>query len=202
MKHIKNTLLASVALITLTTGALYAGDNGFTAHYSVSEEETVKTLPSDEKLKVRNYLNYEQREQCQDYRAVPNGLNPNRCVDRIVQKMPINNVIMSYEVNFPFDSSAVDSTGMQTLNQVANDIQKYKPREITVAGYTDSSGTDDYNIKLSQKRSTIVSELLTNSGVVNHRIDQEAYGENNQAVATNNGVMLRENRRTVIEFRK
>lgn len=202
MKHIKLTLLASAALITLTTGGVYAGNNGFTAHYSVSEEEAVKVLPADEKLKVRNYLNYEQREQCQNYRAVPNGLNPNRCTDAVVEKLPINNVIMSYEINFGFDSYAVDAAGIQTLNQVANDIQKYNPREIVVAGYTDSSGTDDYNATLSQKRSNIVSQLLTNTGVVNHRIEQTAYGENNQAVATNNGVMLRENRRTVVEFRR
>jgi outer membrane protein OmpA-like peptidoglycan-associated protein len=202
MKQIKITLLASASLICLTTGALYAGDNGFTAHYSVSQKESVKTLPADEKLKVRNYLNYEQREQCETYRKVPNGLNPDRCLDVKAKPLGINNVIMSYEINFAFDSSIVDATGIQTLNQVANDIQKYNPREIVVAGYTDSSGDDDYNIKLSQKRSNIVSELLTNSGVVNHRIDQEAHGENHQAVSTNNGVMLRENRRTVIEFRK
>jgi outer membrane protein OmpA-like peptidoglycan-associated protein len=204
MKHTKLTLLTSVALMGLGVGTLYAGDYGFTSHYTVSEVEAVRNLSPEDKLVARNYLNYEQREKCQNYRPVPNGLDPDRCLkkEKVVNDMGINNVIMSYEINFAFDSSAMDATGQRTINQIVNDIQKYNPSEIVVAGYTDSSGTDDYNVLLSQRRSDIVSNILTNRGVMNRRIDQEAHGENHQAVNTNNGVMLRENRRTVIEFRK
>ncbi|MBU0859490.1 MAG: OmpA family protein, partial [Alphaproteobacteria bacterium] len=79
---------------------------------------------------------------------------------------------------------------------------RYNPREVTVAGHADKSGASDYNIALSERRAQAVSKVLTERGVANRVITQEAYGEAQPAVDTPDGVKLRENRRVVVEFLK
>ena len=73
---------------------------------------------------------------------------------------------------------------------------------MTIAGYTDRSGTDDYNYDLSRKRAEAVSWALTNLGIPNRVLGQEAHGETNPAVPTPDGVKLEENRRVEVQFRK
>lgn len=220
MKHIKIFALGTVAAIALT-GPAFAADksyNGFTSHHLVDEEpyeRTVEKLPADEKLEVREYLDYELREPCQNYQPLPQGFMMKGCdivriepVKVAAAPQPIkrqearSNVLSDYEINFAFDSAAIEPAAGGTLDQVADEIKKYNPREVTVVGHTDKAGPNDYNEKLSERRAMAVSEALTERGVTNRVIDKQAVGENDPAIDTQDGVALRENRRVVVEFRK
>ncbi len=230
MKHSKLLALATVATIGLAIAPAQAdqyGNNhysdrtagaGFTSHHLVEEEEYHKKaeqLPAGEKLELREYLDYETREPCQFYQPIPQGFMRDGChlrpipqeTTKVVIQEPkepvkVSNVIEDYEINFAFDSAAIEPAARNTINQIANEIKQYNPREVTVAGYTDKSGSAEYNIRLSERRAEAVSEALTAQGVENRVLDKQAYGETNSAVETQDGVRLRENRRVMVEFRK
>lgn len=166
----------------------------------------------DRKDKV-SYAQYEQREPCQNYRKPPRGhvdtcateeevmvlaKTETRTTTTQSRLMPI---IHSYTVLFDFDKSDVRANENATLDQVLREIGRYNPQQVTVTGYTDSSGKADYNQTLSREREQAVSQALIERGVKNQTIEREARGQYDQAVPTADGVRNQENRRVVIDFR-
>jgi len=54
--------------------------------------------------------------------------------------------------------------------------------QVTITGYTDRIGADDYNQKLSKRRAIAVKNYLLNKGIAAHRIKAEGKGEANPVV--------------------
>lgn len=157
------------------------------------------------------YKQYEQREPCQNYRKVPREYIDNckmEVVEEEIQEAAVvstshdrqEKIVRSYTVLFDFDKSDVRQNELITLDQAMQEIDKYDPQKVTVTGYTDSSGTKDYNQKLSTEREQEVSTALLERGIENQTIDREARGEYEQAVNTEDGIKNQENRRVVIDF--
>ncbi len=65
-------------------------------------------------------------------------------------------------------------------------------------GYTDTSGTPDYNQGLSERRAKAVAAQLETDGVPASEIEIHAYGETHLLVATGPGVREPQNRRVEI----
>ena len=78
----------------------------------------------------------------------------------------------------------------------------YNPQQVTVTGYTDSSGSADYNQDLSRRREQAVSRALLERGIANQALEREARGEYDQAIETPDDTRNQENRRVVIDFRR
>lgn len=219
MTYFKKIALSSAAIIGLAAPQAMA--DGFTSHHLAQEkpyESYTKHLSAEDKLELRQYINYEQREPCQFYQPVPDGFVRDGCnLERDMPKqkiavvktprqpvknMRMANVLNDYEIHFAFDSAAIEPAAGNTLDRVADEIKRYHPREVTVAGFTDTAGPNDYNIALSERRAEAVSEALNDRGITNRIIDKEAYGETKPAIETKDGVALRENRRVMVEFHK
>ncbi len=70
---------------------------------------------------------------------------------------------------FKFDKSGIEDMipgGMQRLNDVAQRLKAYKSiQTLTVFGYTDRLGSDEYNDKLSEARAKTVHAYLVSQGV-------------------------------------
>ena len=49
--------------------------------------------------------------------------------------------------------------------------------EIEISGHTDSKGSDDYNLQLSQGRADAVRQYLVDNGISEDRIISKGYGE-------------------------
>ncbi len=227
MKYSHLLALSTVALIGLNGASAFAdtynnshNGAGFTSHHLVDAEpyeRQAENLPADEKLELREFLDYEQREPCQFYQPIPQGFMKDGChvvpieAKKVVQvqkqapapqPVKVSNVLSDYEINFAFDSSKIEPAAGNTLDTIANEIKTYQPREVTVVGHTDKAGPNDYNQKLSERRANAVSNALTERGITNRILDQNAVGESQPAVQTPDGQPLRENRRVVVEFRK
>jgi outer membrane protein OmpA-like peptidoglycan-associated protein len=69
---------------------------------------------------------------------------------------------------------------------------------IKIVGHTDAVGKEDANLQLSVNRATAVRDYIIGAGVYPTRIEPLAAGENNQQVATTQGVRLRANRVVVV----
>jgi outer membrane protein OmpA-like peptidoglycan-associated protein len=112
------------------------------------------------------------REQLQG-----SGVSVTRSGDNIILNMPSN-------ITFEVDSFALRSEFTNVLNSVALVLNEYKSTLVTIAGHTDSTGSDAYNMDLSQKRALTVGEYLQGQKVALERLAATGYGET-RPIATN-----------------
>jgi outer membrane protein OmpA-like peptidoglycan-associated protein len=63
-------------------------------------------------------------------------------------------------VNFRFDSDRLSDEAKQELDQMAGNENQYKRYFVAVEGFTDSTGSEDYNNALSRRRADAVVEYL------------------------------------------
>jgi OmpA-OmpF porin, OOP family len=218
MKKFKYTMLGTVAVLGLTANIAMANDSNFIPHYSVYGADYMRLLNAEQNTQLTNYLEYEEREPCQNYRMPPTGFYKDGCKLMYIyperqqetaaadQQAPApavkREVLATYTINFGFDSSSIESAANSVLDLISNEIKQYNPSDVTVAGYTDRSGSTEYNMALSERRADAISRELTQRGIEHQIINEETYGETDSAVETNDGIKLRENRRVVIDFLK
>ena len=87
------------------------------------------------------------------------------------------NVNVRNEILFDFDSSALRSESRDTLRELAGVLARYPDQSISVAGHTDSVGSDGYNQTLSEQRAAAVKDFLVAQGVPRSRVAAYGYGE-------------------------
>jgi outer membrane protein OmpA-like peptidoglycan-associated protein len=86
-------------------------------------------------------------------------------------------VLTMGDVLFAFGQSTLLSGGIRNVEKVADFLQKNPRRNILVEGYTDSVGSDDFNLALSEKRADAVKKQLVAKGVSQDRITTKGYGK-------------------------
>lgn len=111
-------------------------------------------------------------------------------------------ITMNNAILFSTDSASILPGGQSNLRELSRIINQYPNTRITVKGHTDSTGPDDYNQRLSEKRARAVKDLLVAEGVASDRIKAVGYGES-LPVASNQTPEGRQlNRRVEIEIKK
>ncbi len=103
-----------------------------------------------------------------------------------------------YTVYFDFDSWSLSGEQLSVLQKAINTARAGGQSHITVVGHTDTSGSADYNQKLSVKRANVVAETLVDMGARREAIQISGVGENDLAVQTPDGVREPKNRRAVV----
>jgi outer membrane protein OmpA-like peptidoglycan-associated protein len=224
----KNKFSLSTACLSLMTG--FACLSGGTAHAQQEMGSLVYYGVTDAEINAhynewRVFLEYNlHREQCQHYQDPPAGYVMKGCnvyrveaaapavsMQQTTTTVPMETItphagtptVSSYTVYFDWDKSNVRPSEKAMLENAANAIQQNNPASVTVSGYTDRSGSENYNQGLSERRAQTVTNALESSyGIPDSTIHQEAYGETHTAVETADGVREQANRRVVIEFNR
>lgn len=80
-------------------------------------------------------------------------------------------------IYFDFDKSDLDPEDEKYLLSVKRILELDLTSRLIIAGHADDRGTNDYNIKLSQRRVQAVSSYLIAAGIPKDRIVLKAYGE-------------------------
>jgi len=104
----------------------------------------------------------------------------------------------TYLVFFDWDKYNLSPRATQIIAQAASDSKTNNVTTLDVSGYTDTSGTPDYNQGLSERRAQAVAAQLVTDGVPQSEIEIHAYGETHLLVATGPGVREPQNRRVEI----
>jgi outer membrane protein OmpA-like peptidoglycan-associated protein len=81
------------------------------------------------------------------------------------------------ETFFDYNSSTLKPGAYTEIARVANVLNKYPQTRIQVAGHTDSKGSEEYNLRLSQSRADAVKNALAQRGVDPMRIETIGFGE-------------------------
>lgn len=116
-------------------------------------------------------------------------------VERSGNELTLN---MPSSVTFGFDSSELQLSARQALNEVNAVLLNYPETRINVAGYTDSTGSDSYNQRLSERRAAAVADYLRQGGVQSGRINTMGYGESNPIASNDTDSGRAQNRRVEI----
>jgi len=101
-------------------------------------------------------------------------------------------------VFFEHDSATLNADSFTDLDALAAILKKVPTMTGMIEGHTDSTGTDAYNLKLSDRRAKAVLDYLVEHGVPSERLQFKGYGET-QPVADNKTAEGRaQNRRVVL----
>jgi outer membrane protein OmpA-like peptidoglycan-associated protein len=133
-------------------------------------------------------------KQERELRQIP-GVNVQRTADDEL------NVTVRNEVLFDYNSAALRSASRTSLREMADVFDKYPNTTIAVQGYTDSTGSNAYNERLSERRATSVGSYLETLGVRSSRIETIGYGESNPKASNATASGRQQNRRVEIHIR-
>jgi hypothetical protein len=111
---------------------------------------------------------------------------------------PSQPTAQSYMVFFDLDSARVSPQAQDTLRQAAAAYKSSGTSGVAATGHTDTTGSANYNLALSQRRASAVRDVLVREGVPAAAITTSGRGESQPLVQTADGVLEPQNRRTEV----
>ncbi|WP_416422551.1 OmpA family protein [Pseudomonas sp. App30] len=93
-------------------------------------------------------------------------------------------LIMPGNITFATDSSSIAPSFYSPLNNLAGSFKQYNQNLIEIVGYTDSTGSRQHNMDLSQARAQSVATYLTSQGVDPSHVSVRGAGPD-QPIASN-----------------
>jgi len=121
-----------------------------------------------------------------------------------IQNAKVESVNDGQAIKVTFDSGILFATNSSTLNQAsinaltqfANSLKTNPDTNVEIFGHTDSTGSDQINIPLSQQRAGSVQNYLMGQGILSSRMTSQGMGSS-QPVADNSTVDGRSQNRRV-----
>ena len=136
------------------------------------------------------YLNLTDSIEADD-----DGLSP-FLRDLYLQPIEVGLTVRLKNIYFDFDKTTLKEESFPELNRVVDFLKRNGSVEIEIAGHTDSKGTDEYNVNLSQGRSQSVVDYIASQGIDGYRLTAQGYGEG-KPIDTNETDLGRANNRRV-----
>ncbi len=104
----------------------------------------------------------------------------------------------AYLVYFGYNRTQFDDAAAQVVRQVIADVAKSNPEQILIHGHTDSSGSPNYNMSLSEQRALNVLEALIAGGIPKEILSYFGFGETDPAIHKGANAREPKNRRVEI----
>lgn len=120
---------------------------------------------------------------------------------RVVREGNNLRLIMPGNITFATDSAEIAPQFYSTLNAVALVLREFPETLIEVTGHTDSTGSEEYNLQLSQQRANSVAQYLTAQGIAPNRILAKGMGESMPIAPNDTPEGRAVNRRVEIQIR-
>lgn len=116
-----------------------------------------------------------------------------------LKKIEIGNAIVLKNIFFDFDKATLRPESFNELDRLVQLLTENPTIKVEISAHTDSKGSDDYNMKLSQRRAESVVNYLISKGITSDRLVAKGYGET-KPIDTNDTEEGRQNNRRV-EFK-
>lgn len=115
-----------------------------------------------------------------------------------------NKPVVIDNIYFDFNEATLKSESFQVLDSVVGLMERYPTMVIEVSGHTDSKGTVEHNLKLSQARARAFADYVISKGIAAERLETKGYGESkpiapNEINGKDNPEGRDKNRRTEIK---
>jgi len=103
----------------------------------------------------------------------------------VVRMFKAGSIITLHGIEFEFGSAKIKSESHAILDDAASILTNYPRIEVEIQGHTDNIGSDEFNLKLSQKRAEAVRDYLIDVHMIEPvRLIPRGYGET-QPITTN-----------------
>jgi len=119
------------------------------------------------------------------------GVSVTRDGDNIILNMPGN-------VTFATDSADINGDFFTVLDSVTIVVDEFDKTLVEVMGHTDSTGANDYNQALSERRASSVSKYFQSRDIQPLRLATYGYGEDYPVASNGNATGRSQNRRVEI----
>lgn len=107
-------------------------------------------------------------------------------------------LVMGNSVLFSLNSSTLSPTAQAALSKVAYNLEQFPGSDVTVVGYTDNTGTNEINDRLSLERAESVVNYLENHGIAADRLQAIGRGSADPVVSNDTPAGRAQNRRVEI----
>ncbi len=111
-------------------------------------------------------------------------------------------LIMPSNITFATDSAVFQTGFNNILDSVAVVLKKYDKTLINVTGHTDSTGSDEHNLNLSQQRAAAVGNYLNLRGVNASRLVVRGMGESMPIASNDTEAGRAQNRRVELSIQQ
>jgi flagellar motor protein MotB len=106
---------------------------------------------------------------------------------------------------YNYNSSQLTAQGREVLDKIIDRMKKDELLKLDLVSHTDAKGTDEYNMKLSEKRTVRTLDYLKRKGIPAHRLRGQYSGERKPVNKCGDGCsdeQRQKNRRTEFKFLK
>lgn len=106
-----------------------------------------------------------------------NGAKDNQPVELASNEAALSRQVFIPDVNFEFNKAELTDLGKGRVRQISQLLSSVPGLKVVVEGHADYKGTDEYNMKLGERRAQIVISELKQLGVDESRMSPISYGE-------------------------
>lgn len=204
MKHLKNLIFAMPVAAFLIMGcnatksqkgAVIGGTAGAVGGTIIGKAAGNKTLGTIIGAAVGGtagaIIGRDMDKQAEDIKTAV----PNANVERVDEGIRVE---FNEKILFEFSKADLGAAARKSLNDLVTILNKYPNTNIEVQGHTDSRGTDEYNMGLSERRAQSVANYLISQGIATDRITTKGFGESAPAYTNDTQEGMAQNRR--VEF--
>ena len=140
---------------------------------------------------VGGYMDYQEHKLREQLRG--SGVSVTRTGDEITLNIPGN-------LTFQTDSADIRADFYDVLNSIVLVLQEYDKTLIEVMGHTDSTGSTEYNQRLSERRADSVAAYLVAHKIDSRRTLTQGFGESYPIASNASAAGRQENRRVELRL--
>jgi outer membrane protein OmpA-like peptidoglycan-associated protein len=137
----------------------------------------------------------------------PNEVGPasnNGCPVPKIVPVEINKAISfnAQDIEFHLNSAKINPTSYDKLDNIVKIMKDHPDARFTIYGYTDNTGTPEYNLQLSEKRAQSVRDYFVKKGIDPKRLEAKGFGIQSPIAPNNTTEGRAKNRRVEINLIK
>ncbi len=112
----------------------------------------------------------------------------------------VEKLVFENDVFFDFDKTELKPRSLEVLGEILERLKGNPKLVVRLAGHTDWTGPDAYNMDLSRRRAQVVAAWLRDHGIASDRITAQWFGETKPRASNETKQGRAQNRRTEIDL--
>ena len=102
------------------------------------------------------------------------------------------------DIQFDYDNASIRTSSMPIIQRIGEMMKAHSNLQLRIEGHTDSDGSSNYNLKLSEARAQAVRSALLNMGIAASRLQAVGFGEEKPMVPNDSAMGKAKNRRVEV----
>ncbi|TLX55446.1 hypothetical protein DN824_19600 [Stutzerimonas nosocomialis] len=140
-------------------------------------EQTIALRTAEQELEQTSARRAEARLESRDAQLRRQQEEIRQLQEDLQTKQTDRGTLVTFgDVLFDVDRAELKPGGMRDVQKLADFLNENPDRQLIVEGYTDSTGSDAHNLRLSERRAEAVRAALVRMGVDARRIVTRGYG--------------------------